>query len=70
MEKKKKPPTSRWNGPVQVTQFKIKKVIIYYNTSPSRPKDPHFFACFVIMPRGGVTGRLALGFFFSAGFKI
>lgn len=32
--------------------------------------DLYFFACFVIIPRGGVTGLLALGFFFSAGFRI
>lgn len=31
---------------------------------------PHFLACLVTMLRGGVTGRLPLGFFFSAGFKI
>lgn len=30
----------------------------------------HFLACLVTMLRGGVTGRLPLGFFFSAGFKI
>lgn len=30
----------------------------------------YFFACFVIILLGGVTGLLALGFFFSAGFKI
>lgn len=30
----------------------------------------HFLACLVTMFRGGVTGRLPLGFFFSAGFKI
>lgn len=30
----------------------------------------YFFACFVIIPLGGVTGLLELGFFFSAGFKI
>lgn len=33
-------------------------------------QSDYFFACFVIMPLGGVTGRLELGFFFSAGFKI
>ncbi|KAK1787652.1 hypothetical protein P4O66_016141, partial [Electrophorus voltai] len=31
--------------------------------------SPHFF-CLVTMLRGGVTGRLELGFFFSAGFRI
>lgn len=32
--------------------------------------DIYFFACFVIIPLGGVTGLVAFGFFFSAGFKI
>lgn len=32
--------------------------------------SPHFLACLVTMLRGGVTGRLPFGFFFSAGFKI
>lgn len=31
---------------------------------------PHFLACLVTMLRGGVTGRLPLGFFFSAGLRI
>lgn len=33
-------------------------------------QSDYFLACFVIMPLGGVTGLLELGFFFSAGFKI
>lgn len=32
--------------------------------------DIYFFACFVIIPLGGVTGLVAFGFFFSAGFNI
>lgn len=32
--------------------------------------DIYFFACFVIIPLGGVTGLVAFVFFFSAGFKI
>lgn len=35
-----------------------------------QPQSAHFLACLVTMLRGGVTGRLPLGFFFSAGFKI
>lgn len=37
---------------------------------PSANLQTHFLACLVTMFRGGVTGRLPLGFFFSAGFKI
>lgn len=37
---------------------------------PSPNIHTHFLACLVTMLRGGVTGRLPLGFFFSAGFKI
>lgn len=33
-------------------------------------RSDYFLACFVIIPLGGVTGLLELGFFFSAGFKI
>lgn len=38
--------------------------------SPPPDIHAHFLACLVTMLRGGVTGRLPLGFFFSAGFKI
>lgn len=47
-----------------------------YRSDTDRPPSPspnihtHFLACLVTMLRGGVTGRLPLGFFFSAGFKI
>lgn len=53
------------------SQFK-KKGYVCYVTSPNQAvsSDIYFFACFVIIPRGGVTGLVALGFFFSAGFKI
>lgn len=38
--------------------------------TPAICPPAHFLACLVTMLRGGVTGRLPLGFFFSAGFKI
>lgn len=54
-----------------MSQFK-KEGYVRYVTSPNQAvsSDIYFFACFVIIPRGGVTGLVALGFFFSAGFKI
>lgn len=43
-----------------------------YVTSPNQAVSNgiYFLACFVIIPLGGVTGLVAFGFFFSAGFNI
>lgn len=60
---------ARW--PIHITVLKM-KVIYYMLQVPTRQcqNDIYFFACFVIIPLGGVTGLVAFGFFFSAGFKI
>lgn len=57
--------------PIHITVLKT-KVIYYMLQVPTRQcqNDIYFFACFVIIPLGGVTGLVAFGFFFSAGFKI
>lgn len=57
--------------PIHITVLKM-KVIYSMLQVPTRQcqNDIYFFACFVIIPLGGVTGLVAFGFFFSAGFKI
>ena len=66
------PTNTIWaSWPMHIIVLKM-KVMYYMLQVPARQyqNDIYFFACFVIICLGGVTGLVAFGFFFSAGFKI